>query len=102
MECSQCGICCRLFLINLTQEEYKFAKYKTQFDEHETEFEEAELCGANIIAQNTDGSCIYLKDRTCVIHDIRPMSCRNFFCTSKHPGFITMIKKIQEHKHHQC
>ena len=28
--CSQCGICCRLFLINLTQKEWMSGKYKTE------------------------------------------------------------------------
>jgi len=98
MLCSQCGVCCKLFLINLTKEEYKSGKYKTQFGEFVEDFEEAELCGANIITQKEDGSCIYLKEGTCSIHGIRPQSCRNFFCTSKSPGFKTMIRKIKDHK----
>ena len=99
-KCSQCGVCCKLFVINLTQEEYKSRKYKTQFEEFGLidDFEEAELCGANIITQKKDGTCIYLKHGKCSIHDIRPESCRNFFCTSKDPGFKSMIEKIEDYK----
>ena len=98
MKCSQCGVCCKLFVINLTEEEYKSRKYKTQFEEFEfvEDFKDAELCAANIITQKEDGSCIYLKDGKCSIHGMRPRACRNFFCTD--PNFESMIKKIKDHK----
>ena len=53
MKCDQCGVCCKLFLINLTEKEYKSGKYKTQFEEFglTKDFKEAEMCGANIITQ---------------------------------------------------
>ena len=87
-------------MINVNKKEYFSRKYKLQFDEIEfvDDFEEAELCGANIIAQNKDGSCIYLKNKKCSIHASRPASCRNFFCSSKNPQFGGMIEKIKEHK----
>jgi len=99
-ECDQCGVCCKLFMINLTEEEYKSGKYKTQFESFGiiNDFQEAEMCGANIIQQKEDESCIYLKDKNCSIHNIRPQSCRNFFCNSKDPQFQSMIKKIKKHK----
>ena len=95
--CSQCGVCCRLFLINLNPEEYKSCRYKTQFEEFglTSDFMEAEMCGANIITQKKDGSCFYLADGKCSIHSARPQSCRNFFCSSKDPEFKTMIEKIK-------
>ena len=98
MKCSQCGVCCRLFLINLSEEEYRSGRYKTMFDEFVSNFEEAELVGANILAQKEDNSCIYLKDNKCSIHESRPQSCRNFFCTSKDEGFKEMIEKIKAKK----
>ena len=100
MKCSQCGVCCKLFLINLTEQEYKSKKYKTQFEEFGIvkDFEEAELCGANILAQNEDGSCIYLKEGKCSIHETRPQSCRNFFCDSNNPEFKVMVDKIEDFK----
>jgi Fe-S-cluster containining protein len=98
MECSQCGICCKLFLINLTEEEYKSKKYNTMFDEFVPDFEEAEMVGANVLAQNDDESCIYLKDKKCSIHSKRPQSCRKFFCNSKEERFSEMISKIKEKK----
>ncbi len=98
MKCSQCGVCCKLFYINLTEEEYRSKKYKTQFDEFEfvEDFEEAKLCAANIISQKEDGSCTYLEEGRCSIRSIRPAACRNFFCTD--PNFETMNKTIKDHK----
>lgn len=100
MECIQCGVCCRLFLINLTEEEYKSGRYKTQFEEFGLvdDFVEAEFCAANIIKQKEDGSCIYLNDRKCSIHETRPKACRDFFCKSKDKKFEAMIDKINKKK----
>jgi len=100
IKCSECGVCCKLFLINLTAEEYRSGKYKAQFGMFGfvEDFDEAEMCAANIIEQKDDGSCIYLKDAKCSIHETRPKSCRNFFCTSKDKGFKTMIDKITKEK----
>ena len=96
-KCSQCGICCKLFRINLTEEEYKSKKYKTQFEMFgmEDDFEEAERSAANVIEQKEDGSCIYLSDGKCSIHEKRPKACQNFFCTSKDEKFKLMIEKIK-------
>lgn len=98
-------MCCRLFLINLTEEEYNSGKYQLVFDElgdegATEEFEEAELCGANILAQKEDGSCVYLDSDSgkCSIHGERPKSCRNFFCSSNNEQFKHMISKIKEYK----
>ena len=87
-------------MINLTEEEYKSGKYKTMFEEFGIveNFEEAEQDAANIIAQKEDGSCIYLKDGKCSIHDFRPKACRLFFCDSKDEKFKVMIDKIREYK----
>ena len=105
MKCEQCGVCCKLFLINLTEEEYKSGKYGLVFDELgedgvTEDFDEAELCGANILAQKKDGSCVYLDSDSgkCSIHADRPKSCRNFFCSSDNPQFKHMIEKINSYK----
>ena len=99
-KCFECGTCCKLFLINLTEEEYKSGKYKTQFEMFGliNDFKEAERCAANIIEQKEDGSCVYLKEGKCSIHQIRPKSCREFFCTSKNKRFKGMIEKIKQSK----
>jgi len=96
-DCSQCGICCRLFLINLTEEEYKSKKYKTQLGEFGLieDFKSAASCGVNILKQNKDGSCIYLKENKCSIHKIRPQACRDFFCTSRLKKFKGMVDQIK-------
>ena len=100
MECNQCGVCCRLFLINLTEEEYKSGRYKTLFDEFGIidDFDEAELAGANILAHKNDESCIYLKGSKCSVHKNRPQSCKNFFCRSNDKRFKSMIEKIKDYK----
>ena len=100
MECNQCGVCCKLFLINLTEKEYKSKSFKTQFEEFglTENFQEAEMCGANIITQKQDGSCIYQKDNKCSIHNKRPEACKAFFCKSKNPQFKEMIEMIKTQK----
>ena len=99
-DCSGCGVCCKLFLINLSKEEYLSNKFRTQFESFGLvkDFMEAEMCGANIITQRTDGSCFYLKDSKCSIHDFKPVACKEFFCNSKKESFKSMIDKINERK----
>ncbi|MCL4435657.1 MAG: YkgJ family cysteine cluster protein [Thaumarchaeota archaeon] len=98
MNCAQCGVCCRIFFVNLTEDEYKSGRYKTVFDEYIDDFEEAETVGANILAHNKDEECIYLKDKKCGVHKNRPASCRAFFCDTKERRFQGMIKKIESYK----
>ena len=71
------------------------------FDEFVPDFEEAEMVGANVLKQKEDGSCIYLKDGKCHIHNFSPQSCKNFFCDSDEPNFKGMIEKIKEYKKDQ-
>lgn len=97
MGCDQCGVCCKLFMINLNEKEYRSGNYKTIFAEFglTEDFAEAELTGANLLAQNEDESCIYLKEGKCSIHQNRPQVCREFFCDSTDPWYGKMIKKIR-------
>jgi len=98
--CTQCGVCCKLFLINLDETEYRSGRYQTVFDGIAAieDFDEAVLYGANILAQNDDGSCIYLKDRGCSIHSDRPQVCREYFCSSTEERFQKMHEVISKHK----
>jgi Fe-S-cluster containining protein len=93
-----CGICCRIFFINLTESEYKSGLYQTMFQDHGfvNDFENATEIGAHFLAQNQDGSCLYLKDNQCSIHTKRPEVCRPFCCDSENPQFKDMIKKIEQ------
>lgn len=97
-KCSQCGLCCGLFLVNLTKEEYQSGKYRTQFEEFGLidNFYKATTCGANTLKQKEDGSCIYLEANKCSIHKIRPQVCREFFCTLKLKKFRKMIEQIKK------
>jgi len=97
-KCTQCGICCSLFLINLNKKEYYSGKYKTQFEEFGliNNFLEATSCGANLLKTKKDGSCIYLQNNKCSIHQNRPQTCREFFCNSKEPRFKEMIRQIKK------
>ena len=97
-KCSQCGLCCRLFLVNLTKEEYQSGKYKTQFEKYGLidNFHKAISCGANLLKQKKDGACIYLKKNKCSIHATRPQVCKEFFCTSKLKKFRKMIEQIEK------
>lgn len=96
-KCSQCGLCCKLFLINLSEKEYLSGKFNTQLQKFDiiSNFRKAVSCGANILAQKSGGSCIYLENNNCSIHKTRPQVCRKFFCTSKAKQFKEMIEQIE-------
>lgn len=96
--CNGCGLCCKLFLINLSREEYQSGKYRTMFKESGLidGFSEAKKYGANFLAQKTDGSCVYLEGNECSIHADRPKVCRDFFCTSLAKKFEGMVKIIKD------
>ena len=97
--CSQCGTCCKLFFINLDEKEFLSSKFKTIFDNAAIEnFSEASECGANFLSKKKDGSCFYLKNNSCSIHNERPRVCRNFFCDSKDEEFETMRQIIHKNK----
>jgi len=98
--CSQCGVCCQLFLINLTQKEWLSGKYKSQFREFglNDDFNIVQKYGGNILSQKKDGSCIYLKNNLCSIHKKRPQVCKDFFCRSTLKKFRRMIGMINNRK----
>lgn len=100
MECKLSGVCCKLFYINLTKEEYQSKTFKTQFEEfgYVEDFNEAEAYGANILSKNDDGSCVYLVGNKCSIHARRPHVCRDFFCASSEPKFAEMVSMIKKEK----
>ncbi len=95
--CNACGLCCRLFYINLSKKEYESGKYKTILEEHGKieKFSLAKESGANLLAKNDDGSCVYLVDNMCSIHENRPKVCGEFFCTSKAKRFETMVEMVK-------
>lgn len=90
--CSACGLCCKLFLINLSKAEYESGRYQTMFEKGTVPVKS----GAYLLAQHPDGSCIYLANNQCSIHADRPAVCRAFFCTTKSKKFSQMVKIIQE------
>ena len=99
--CSQCGICCRLFLINLNQKEWGSHWYKTALKKNcsDDDFNTIQKYGGNILSQKKDGSCIYLNNNLCSVHERRPKACRDFICSStskKFKGMISMIKERRE------
>lgn len=96
--CNSCGLCCKLFYINLSKKEYQSGKYKTILQEHGTveNFSLARECGANLLAKKDDGGCVYLINNQCGIHAERPRVCRDFFCTTKAKKFSDMVKNIKE------
>ncbi|MFA5933228.1 MAG: YkgJ family cysteine cluster protein [Microgenomates group bacterium] len=99
-KCDQCGVCCTLFLINLSEKEYYSGKFKTQFEKFGVidNFSLASESGANILKQKKDGSCFYLERNCCSIHEIRPQVCRKFFCDSKNKKFQKMVEEIKDKK----
>lgn len=97
--CFQCGVCCKLFQINLNEEEYTSGEYRTQLEKYKFigDFAQAEACGATIVKQKKSGACYYLKANKCSIHKIRPQVCRPFFCSSKAKKFETMVMEIKKY-----
>ena len=100
-KCDMCGLCCQLFLINLSEAEYRSGRYKTIFEEFglTENFVEAKKYGLNLLAQTENGSCIYLVDNTCSIHEWRPKVCRGFFCTSKNKKYKNMREIVEKERH---
>ena len=96
--CSRCGACCKLFIIDLTKEEYLSGKYETMFNEHLENFKQADMAGANLLAQKEDKSCIYLENNACTIYSKRPKTCREFSCSSKKNKYRELIKIIKDYK----
>ena len=98
MKCSRCTACCRVLAVSLSEKEYKSGKYRLMFPHKPGNFEEAELCGSNLIAQKKDKSCFYLEENGCKIHKDRPQCCRKFFCKSKSKKLAKPIKIVKEYK----
>jgi len=96
--CNQCGDCCKLFLINLNEEEYNSKKFETilPFSDELEKFAEIKKYGLNLVAQQADGSCFYLKNNQCSIHATRPKVCRGFFCNSKNKKFARMHEVLKK------
>jgi len=96
----QCGVCCKIFYINLNEKEYYSKKYITIFDDQGViqDFSQVRECGANFLKKKDDGSCIYLEDNRCAIHATRPGVCRVFFCKSSEEEFENMRRIIAENK----
>jgi Fe-S-cluster containining protein len=97
LSCSQCGLCCKLFLINLTKDEWQSGEYETELKKYFStdEFKSIQKYGGNVLKQHADGSCIYLHSNLCSIHKKRPQSCRNFYCTSTSKKYKDMIRLIK-------
>lgn len=95
--CNGCGLCCKLFYINLSKKEYESGRYKTMFEEQGKveSWKLAKESGANLLAKREDVSCVYLKDNKCGIHNNRPEVCRDFFCTTKAKKFKKMVEIVK-------
>ncbi len=97
--CRGCTLCCRLFLINLNEEEYRSGKYFTELLTDggiPDDFVFAEENGLNIVKKKKNGSCVYLRNNRCSIYDSRPEVCRDFLCSSPDIRFIEMIEELNE------
>ena len=94
--CEGCTLCCKLFLVNLTEKEFYSGVFLTELNgsEQSEDFDIIEKYGLNIVKKNGDGTCIYLKDGKCEIYSARPEVCRDFFCGSEKIEFKVMIENI--------
>lgn len=80
VKCDICGVCCRIFYVPLTEEEFFSGRFKIMFkDFSDVSFKEIEENGWNLLERDNSG-CVYLKDNKCLIHASKPKHCRDFFC----------------------
>ena len=101
--CLMCGLCCKLFWINLNEEEYYSGEYLTVFNDIKIfdDFTTAKKCGANLLKQQNNGNCIYLKANQCSIHKRRPLVCSKFFCSGtekKYKKMRSIVKAARSRK----
>lgn len=100
-ECQRCGLCCKapgyVFLtakdigqisrrLKLTQESF-LSQYCTKAQ------------GSHVLKAHEDGSCIFLKDFGCEIHEVKPKQCRDFPRLWREPDafdYCEGIKKLAE------
>lgn len=68
--CDGCTLCCRGDAVFL------HADYGDNIYSYKIEF----LRGRPMLAHKPDGSCFYLGESGCTIHDRRPVACREFDC----------------------
>ena len=90
-----CGVCCRIFYIPLTEEEFNSGKYEVELESHRKDFSFVQKNGLNILKKNENG-CVYLKDNKCTIHDDKPKFCKDFNCDEeKHDRMNEEIKNAR-------
>jgi Fe-S-cluster containining protein len=87
-KCSKCGECCSNFLPVSQSEVDKIQKYVI---EHKIR-PQTQL----LIMQNTL-TCPYYNGKKCLIYEVRPLICKEFYCYKKPTA--EMGKKFQEEEH---
>ena len=72
--CNGCTACCHSVIMLLPDGGDAVETY-----DHEIKTIAPGLTGP-VLKQNADGSCIYLKDNACSIHERAPLICQSFDC----------------------
>lgn len=72
-KCSYCGNCCTDLLPTTRKEIETIKKYIHK--------NKVKIVKKNFLALGThDMTCIFLKDKKCLIYEVRPQICRSFIC----------------------
>jgi len=72
--CSQCGKCCYNRIIMITPEEAKAISDLTN-----KQIEEFAISkGRVFVLKTVREHCIFLKDKRCVIHEVKPFQCKTY------------------------
>lgn len=87
-KCSKCGECCSNFLPVSQSEVNAIQKYVI---EHKIRPQKQMLVMQNRL------SCPYYDGKKCLIYEVRPLICREFYCYKKPDG--EMGKKFMEEEH---
>ena len=79
-ECQRCNLCCKVpgFVFLSHKEAGVLARYlklsKEEFFEKYCTKEDAHL----VLKDQEDGSCIFLSEQGCTVHEAKPKQCRTF------------------------
>jgi Fe-S-cluster containining protein len=79
------AMCCSIYNVNITDEEFASGQYDAEAFCKFTEKECRDLAKPCLnrqyqLAKREDKSCVYLQDHQCSIYDVRPNVCRDYQC----------------------
>jgi len=79
-ECKKCGECCGKYHVTLHPDEAPRFTHKKL----ENLYEKGRKLGLVwALQRDKNGNCVYLENKLCTIHEIKPSSCKEYSCQMK-------------------